>query len=250
MKPSWLLKVVFALVLMPTAAVAAENPQRPGDDRDERHGCIGRVAACGVGVVVSDELGGVDNCSRDPNCRTRRIVDANDPMRGTDFMPVPDEVTADGGQVCTPRPAGLIPPSFDSIDLPGGTIGVNPHHEHLTGLESWFWYEGPASIDWTAPGFAGVTADCAVTAPPAPQVHRAELVELAWHIDDGWPATYRATGPGSSDEPAARHTYQTAGTWTVTVTCTWQGDWGPQVSVPCGSRDLDVIEVRSQLTTP
>lgn len=197
-------------------------------------------------MVFGPDYSGVDNCGGDPNCLTRRVVHRG--SGATDFLPVPDATDDDGSVRCTPRPAGRVAPSFDQTELPGaGQVHVNPHHEQLAGLESWYWWSGATIHTWESPVAAGVNADCTVVAPPAAETYDARLVELVWEVGDGRPATYRSTEPGTEEDPAVRHEYRTAGRWTTAVSCVWHGQWGGTVTVPCGEREVDVIEVRGRL---
>ena len=95
-----------------------------------------------------------------------------------------------------------------AIDPPG--VGVNPAPTGLTGLETWFWYDGPTELQvatgigpWTVTGTARVN-------------------EVTFDLGDGETAT--ASGGGSEADPAARHVYETKGTYTVTVTARWVAD--------------------------
>ena len=118
------------------------------------------------------------------------------------------------------RPAALpaLPPvpstgdiwraALRQIDAP--RVGVNPRPTGLTGLETWFWYDGPTELQvatgigpWTVTGTARVQ-------------------EVTFDLGDG--DTVTATSGGSEAEPAARHVYETKGTYTVTVTARWVAD--------------------------
>lgn len=237
------------------------------DHGDPTTVCQETPQRCGLGVVLDEHYAGVDNCSADPYCLTRRIYHTGSQL--SDYITVPDwpdgtpgdhtptpDTTDDTAEpstppapACLPRAPARIPPSPDQLDLSAGGIAVNPYHEQLTGLESWFWWEGEATRTWASPVAWGVAADCSVVPPPSPRTYEATLVELRWQVEDGRPATYVSTHPGSEQQPAVRHTYRTAGTWTVRVSCTWQGAWGEPVTVPCGERSLDTIEVRTRLTS-
>lgn len=256
----------YALAAPDSSDNGNKGPAPPKQVEKPATVCAAEPSQCGLGVELDDEYAGVDNCSADPYCLTHRIYHADSGL--SDYITVPDWPEGAGGDpadgdpdggggepagdpsapACVPRAPARIPPSLDQVGLDAGQIGVNPHHEQLTGLESWFWWEGESSLTWESPVAWGVAADCSVIPPPAPETYEAALVALRWQVDDGRPATYSSSGAGSEAEPAVRHVYRTKGTWTVRVDCTWQGTWGEAVTVPCGERTLETIEVRSRLT--
>jgi hypothetical protein len=117
-----------------------------------------------------------------------------------------------------------MPPSAASIreTLPveTGDITADPHVTGLTGLETRFGYQGPATFGpftTTLDGYE-VTANLRVT-------------DYAWSTGDGG----RYTGP------AITHTYAGTGTFTVSVTLTWRGGYtfrGPDGSLGSGALSL------------
>jgi hypothetical protein len=194
---------------------------------------------------IGQHLGGLRNC-HEPNCITHRIVDLNDPRRATDYIPVPDTTDDAGNPACTPRPAGLVPPDWWQADLPtDGAVAMNPDPRGLTGLDSWFWYEGTTQLSWPSPVYVGVRTDCSVIPAPPPTIYTAEIVEWEWQVDDSRPKTYQAQEPGSEEAPAATHQYRTKGEWQTTVTCTWQLAPGVTTTTDCAAREVPVIEVRA-----
>jgi hypothetical protein len=252
--------MLIALFLLAAGPAHADNHDLPDDDRSTRGTCAEFPELCGAGVVWGPDYAGVDNCTADPNCLTRRIVHRG--SGASDFIAVPDASDPDAtdpddpdgpapanpaGPRCTPRAAGRVAPDLAQTALPTGDIGVNPHFEQLTGLESWLWWQGQHTTTWDSPVAVGINADCSTVPAPTAEPYHATLVTLQWHIDDGRPATYTSDHHGSEDHPAVRHTWQTKGRWTVTVTCTWQGHWGQTTTTDCGHRDLDVIEMRARL---
>lgn len=263
------LALLVAVMLLSTAGSAlADEAQYPDDDAARREHCALFPERCGASVVWGPDYAGVDNCRADPNCITRRIVHRT--SGASDFIAVPDNTPASGqpggaptadpdgdstspadpGPVapsCTPRAAGRVAPDFAQTSLPQGQIHVNPYHQQLTGLESWFWWQGDTTATWQSPVAVGIAADCSIIPAPAAQTHEATLVGFVWEIEDGRPATYTSHQPGSEQSPAVRHTYRTKGHWTATVACVWEGDWGERITVACGERDLEVIEVRTRL---
>lgn len=147
-------------------------------------------------------------------------------------------------------------------------VHVNPEWGGVTGLESWFWYEGPEEIEAavTIRGFA-VTAmmrptrfywdPCAAYRPP----------DSRRGAPRGCPALLESSSPGSRPdsagdgrEAAAHFLYETAGTYEIRHQVVWEGTWsftGPDGEIASGSLptiratgarpDYVVEEVRSEL---
>lgn len=246
--------LVGVLTLQIAQAQEPVTPPQPTIPSVENE-CQGNVEQCGLAVPISDNLVGPSNGAA--GCITSRIVDVNDLERGTDFLPIcsdgggnalPDSVGEDGTPVCAPFPARRLPASWAQVLLPTGGLQMNPDPEGVTGLESWFWYDGTTTLSWPSPVAEGRTADCRILPAPAPVTYTAAISEWHYDIGDSRPATRTATDGGSEDDPAVRHTYRTKGTWTTAVTCTWRGSPPNAASLPCATRDIPVIEIRSVLT--
>lgn len=123
------------------------------------------------------------------------------------------------------------------------TVGVSPPGDGLTGLETWYWYEGQSqvSVETSIRGYA-------VTATMTP-------THYFWQTGEellGSPV------PGSSSVPAAYWTYQTKNDYRVFVQVVWDGTWafegfgatasGDLATIRAtGARDYTVNEVRSVL---
>lgn len=138
----------------------------------------------------------------------------------------PDPITV-RSQALPPVPP---PPSavWDQVPLPAPEVRVNPGGGGLTGLETYFWYDQPATASLTLnlDGFA-VTLD-------------ARAVRFRWRTGDG--AEFTSTTAGTAAEPAARHVYEGKGSYTVSVDVVWSGTYtfaGPgfaPITVPLGER--------------
>jgi len=157
---------------------------------------------------------------------------------------LPDSFDDGGNPVCAPFPRRRLPAAWTQVLLPAGSLDMNPDPEALTGLESWYWYDGTTTLSWRSPVAQGRTADCRILPAPPPVTYTAALSDWRYDIDDSRPATH----PGSEGDPAARHTYRTKGTWATTLTCTWRGSPPTAVTLLCATRDIPVIEIRSVLT--
>jgi hypothetical protein len=246
----------LVFVLGQVTPLAAQSAP-PSDDTGQgpTRPCRVDPAACGMPIRVSDDLGGLNNCW-ETNCLTHRIVNLAD--LATDFLPVPlsvgftptpDGVDEDGVPWCTPQPAGRVPAAWGQVPVAAyGQVRMNPDPQGLTGLESWFWYEGATEVEWISPVYAGVRADCSVIPAPAPVTYRAAITRIDWEIGDSRPVRVSSTGTGSEAEPAVRHTYRTKGEWGVSARCVWEGAPGAPLVWDCAQREVPVIEVRSVRT--
>ncbi|MCP3853230.1 MAG: hypothetical protein GY745_23500 [Actinomycetia bacterium] len=138
---------------------------------------------------------------------------------------LPDGTVADTAWVsCTPdgqapvRPAA--PPTrqeiWDSVVAARPTVDLSPaaHLGSLAGFPTGLWYDGPttATASLTLRGWT-VTAD---------------LTAIAFAWDMGSPdiqkqTRHTSTHPGTSDDWAAEHVYETSGLHPVAVSVTWTG---------------------------
>lgn len=124
----------------------------------------------------------------------------------------------------------------DSKDLSPPLFNRNPEALGLTGLETWLWYQGetqiePIELTWTDP----------VNALTFELQGRAWAESITWDMGNGDVVTsdIAATWESSVDlggdmtNPAATYTYETSaiqagfaeGTYPVTVTLSWAGEW-------------------------
>ena len=117
----------------------------------------------------------------------------------------------------------------------------------VTGLETWFWYEGQAD--------AAVSVEIrgyGVTASMTPS-------RYYWDPDDPRGGLLESDAPGFEHEPAATWTYETKDDYEIRVQVVWDGTWSftghgasasgdlPTIRAT-GSTDYQVDEVRSELT--
>jgi hypothetical protein len=137
------------------------------------------------------------------------------------------------------------PPTFDELvaatPIPQPEISTNPASRGLTGLESWFWAANPGTVTasvtlrgWTVSGNLSIGS-------------------WVWETGDG--GHYETDGPGTPEDPAVRHMYETKGVWPLSLEVSWSGSYtvsgyGASFTVDglsvAGSDTLDyqVIEVR------
>jgi hypothetical protein len=242
------------LTTLMTGVVAAQTVDEPPDRDDERSdSCIRAPSECGMTVALDDTFAGPNNSM---DCLTNRVVYLPNGTNPSDYIAVcgdgetavPDGFGEDGNPICTPFSPGRLPPVFAQTTLPTGQIEMNPDPEALTGLESWFWYDGPTTHTWQSPVHEGRTADCLIIPAPAPITYTATLTGYRYTIDDSRPARVDAHHAGNREDPAARHTYRTKGEWPVAVTCTWTAG-SVSVDLDCADRTVPVTSVRAVRTS-
>ena len=240
---------LYLLLYFVHPGLAQEVP--PPDTPANRRTCVGNARACGMTVPISPTLAGPRNS---PVCLTARIVHL--PTVASDYigvcrdgagLAVPDGLDEDGNPVCAPFPPGRLPPDWRQTTLPTGGVGMNPDPQGLTGLESWFWYEGDDTHSWPSPVHEGRTADCRILPAPAPVTYSAAITAYEYTIGDSRPAKASASSAGDVDSPAARHVYRTKGTWQVGLTCTWSGAPATPMTIDCAEKTVPVISVTGQL---
>ena len=123
----------------------------------------------------------------------------------------------------------------DSVEaLPTPVVEASPQFEGVTGLESWFWFDGPTSVGpvavaWTDPS-VGTTFDLE---------GRAWIGSIGWEVEpdvDRWTASDgfadRSAVLGSVDDPTVRHRYEVASAdagfdegYPITMAIRWEGEW-------------------------
>lgn len=133
------------------------------------------------------------------------------------------------------------------IIVPDVRVSPDPEVGGVTGLETWFWYEGQDEVTATA-----AIRGYSVTATMRPS-------RYYWDPDDPRGVILESDRPGSEEEPAARWVYETKGDYRVRVQVVWDGTWSftgfgaaangdlPTIRAT-GATDYRVDEVRSDLT--
>lgn len=168
-----------------------------------------------------------------------------------------------------PPPAPTLDEIRDLVEakITAQPITVSPDWGGVTGLESWFWYEGPREVTVTATirGYRttatmGPTAfiwnPCAAYTPPRDASHSKPI----------GCRTVSSSHPGSEPPPdsngqqaAASFLYETKGIYELAMTVVWEGEWtfvGNGASAEgdlstirvTSTRTYSVSEIRSQLT--
>jgi hypothetical protein len=193
----------------------------------------------------------------DAACGPDPAPDPNDPdtPNMTSFMFMRIDLTTGIGEVVEicrsdsqPLAQAPIPPVpnltsvLGAAETPVPVVTLNPAVQGLTGLETWLWYDGPAELT-VAVSLNGYT----ITGTAVP-------TSFAWTMgapDVNGTSTHSADVPGNVDDPAARHTYETVGTYTITLTVTWTGSFTVTGNgLPGGPVDLGTTTVDGTLTYP
>lgn len=183
-----------------------------------------------------------------------------------------DCFTAEIAPETTPPPPP--PPTLDEImalareQIPVPAVAANPDWGGATGLETWFWYEGPGEVTASA-SIRGYTVTATVA--PArfywdpcvsyrpPQGHQTNGAR-------GCPALLASDTPGSrpaadsdGSAAAARFQYETKGTYEIRHQVVWDGSWSfsghgasaagdlPTIRATGARPDYVVDEIRGEL---
>jgi hypothetical protein len=150
-----------------------------------------------------------------------------------------------------PAPPLPSPPTigevWNAVSLPAPQMQTSPVDRGVTGLETWFWVQSDMErqVAVTIDGYT-VTGTARV---------------IGYEIDTGDGAPVRAATPGTEQDPAVHHTYDTEGTYQVSVATRWRAEatmTAPGIATPITidlgtaairtTRDYQVVEIRSQLT--
>jgi len=148
-----------------------------------------------------------------------------------------------------PPPPPPPPPSpaeiWGKVPLKSGTVGVSPPNEGITGMDTWFWYQGDASSVGLTVSIRGYSVEV-----------RAKPVKFTWDSGDGAKGVARLAG--SESRPGLTHVYETKGDYVIQMLATWEGSYtfsgygvssgGSLGSVSVTStRPYHVFEIRSVL---
>jgi hypothetical protein len=154
-----------------------------------------------------------------------------------------------------PTPTTLPPPTPEQAWgvagtlLPSANIQFSPGDNGLVHLQTWFWLSNDAAgtpVTVTATTGTGQSVTAIV-----------EPVGYNWNFGNG--DTGYSTSAGTEAQPAERYTYVDAGTYEVSVSVVWQGNYydaddgdllgalGP-VTAPASFAPYQVRQIRSVLT--
>lgn len=189
-----------------------------GDSVGDRSGStadgIGRVGEGGIGIadtnVDADLVGGGVPCGSGNICDQTAAAGTGD---GTG---------ADAAGTAPPPPppthAEIVAALCPDTSVPTAQVGHNPREHGITGFETWIWSAGPSSHPGGSGSIRGYPVACTVTAV------RFDVDTGDPHAEEwGHPRTYTTTDPGrEADDTPIRHIFETAGTFPLTLTVTWQ----------------------------
>jgi hypothetical protein len=166
-------------------------------------------------------------------------------------------------EICVPLtdPASTTPPPppelpqpptlgeiWNAAALPRPEIAMSPDARGITGLETRMWAANPERDVAVSVNLRGFTV-----------TGTARLVGYSFDFGEG--PEVDAPAGGSAASPAARHTYETKGSYQIRVAALWRGEFemtGPAITDPVpvdlrtaqltSTRDYPVAEIRSMLT--
>lgn len=151
---------------------------------------------------------------------------------------------------CTPVASRPTAANIGHASLPSGDLGHDPYVRGLTGLHTGVWYEGPTDpVSWVQAGTLGVRSNCS-TYRSVFGGYAAAPTEYRWHFDEDG-VVLSSANPGTPQQWAAQHLYNSKGNYTLAVQVRWgvvasPGGGGGTRSV-WAYADHPVIEVRSAL---
>ncbi len=137
-------------------------------------------------------------------------------------------------------------------------VTVSPDHGGITGMQTWFWYEGPQEVT-----VAATIRGYATTATMRPTTYSWNPCSSYTPPDDKPRTrprgcrTVSSTTPGreppadsNGDQAAARFTYETKGTYDISMTVVWEGTWRFSGHGASASGELATVRVTSTRTYP
>ena len=161
-----------------------------------------RVAS--LGIACADDT--------DPLKRIGQVYSVEQ-LIGAAWVAIRDVCVYPGTAIPAPPPPPPTPAEvWAMVPLDKAAVGVNPRGEGVTGLPTWFWYEGDTD---------GVNLNLGLRGY-ALTVH-AKPYRFSWTTGDG--ASGGGSQPGSPDQPAFTHTYDTRGDYQLNMTISWAGTY-------------------------
>lgn len=162
--------------------------------------------------------------------------------------------------VLPPPPAPTVAELVDvaRAEISPQPVTLSPDHGGITGMQTWFWYEGPQEVT-----VAATIRGYATTATMRPTAYSWNPCSSYTPPDDK-PRTRprgcttvssttsgREPPPDSNGEQAAaRFMYETKGTYEVSMTVVWEGTWRFSGHGASASGELATIRVTSTRTYP
>jgi hypothetical protein len=160
-------------------------------------------------------------------------------------LPIPRSGDPDEFEVPPPRAVDIQDAVSRVLPLP--ELAVDPDPEGLTGLETYLWYRGDGASELeeveTSDGSQRPGLTVTAAAGPYEVTATAWIVQYRWETGDG--VAYTSSAPGSPDDPAATHIYETKGDYTVVTETVWVGTYTWAVGSLSGSGELDAVTQRT-----
>jgi len=259
------LLALATLVAWPTPARAESEPGGLSPGALWVHARLGQPAGSGSGggprtgwALRYEKLGDVRDCIVVPLGATA----ATRPWFGADGNPVAvrivivdrqtgAEIGLPGSGCLSPGDLVQIPTQGEILDalrsrgIPVPIASLSPGTRGLTGLQTWFWFDGPGQ------------ADVGVSIRGFSVAAQAKATTYHWSTGDG--GSYLTGEKGADRAPAATHIYDRKGSYAVSLDMTWvggytwsgfgdagAGDLGP-VTLEGAPQPYPVNEVRSVL---
>lgn len=191
--------------------------------RASREGCfLSRRSGSGYRGGIRYEYVRVDNSRRPPR---EEVIDAE----CRDPSAPPTNIRRSSPP---PRPA---PPSISEITqvarsrISPPRLAVSPRASvgGVTGLQTYFWYEGQSSVTATA-SIRGYSTQATM-----------RPIAFRWSTGDG--GLLRASRPGSERSPATTWVYETRGRYTQRLEAVWEGTWRFSGHGTSASGTLDTV---------
>ena len=129
------------------------------------------------------------------------------------WVTIRDECVYPGQASPAPPPPPPSPAEvWAMVPLNKAAVGINPQGEGVTGLPTWYWYEGGADGVRLNLGLRGYSLTV-----------QAKPYRFTWTTGDG--ASGGSRHPGSPGKPAFTHSYETRGDYRVTMAVSWAGTY-------------------------
>jgi PKD domain len=175
--------------------------------------------------------------------QTYQLYDPGDNPVGAPELVCP--AAGANGATAPPAPPPLPPAPAEVADFtpfPPETIRTSPCDGGVTGLATWLWATvgtGPVPPITATSSIRGYTV--VVTAHP---------VGYLWNMGDGDVVNATTSGTGTAQGASATYTYQTKGTYTVSLQVSWSGSYTFSGNgIPPETQALNAVAQARQLMT-
>ncbi len=237
------LLVAFILVVLPSAAVSADDRTPVGGAETTGEGVRVTVIRVGGDYSVGSVSGGGSGSQATCSWTVVMAPGLEDATYGTSAGPQPDPAAQFALLLCNGSITGGIwvaPADIVDVDaiasaeaqryvqdvlMPAVSIGVNPDARGLAGLRSWFWIEGfSGAVQAPAINVFGLSIEVRMASDSA-----------TWDFGDG--ATLEGDlGRAYPSESSVQHAHRDAGTYVIQATIhlvpQYRVNGGPWITLP------------------